>query len=290
MAAVFLGRDIALARRVAIKVMLPDLLLVAGSQDRFVVEARTAAGLDHPGIVTVYAVRQRAGLSFIVMKYIEGETLDRVLATQGALDPDVVATIGSHVAEALHFAHSQGVIHRDVKPSNIIIDTHGRPIVTDFGIAKVVAAPSLTLAGSTIGTPGYMSPEQCRGLPVTASSDQYSLGVMLYELLTGFAPFSGTLYELLKAHVNDAPPPILAVKPEVDPALEAIVMKMLAKVRRAFSFITRRLERARTSGQRHQPEVGKQSSPSHLRSPAPPVGLRSPAIMPALLRYRGLSG
>ena len=133
------------------------------------------------------------------------------------------------MAEALHFAHSRGVIHRDVKPSNIIIDTHGRPIVTDFGIAKVITAPSLTLAGSTVGTPGYMSPEQCRGLPVTAASDQYSLGVVLYELLTARAPFSGTLFELLKAHISDAPPPILAVKPEVDPALEAIVMIMLAK-------------------------------------------------------------
>jgi tRNA A-37 threonylcarbamoyl transferase component Bud32 len=229
MAAVFLGRDIALDRRVAIKVMLPELAGVAGAEDRFVIEARTAAGLDHPGIVTVYAVKQRGGLTFIVMKYIEGQTLDRVLAARGALDPDVVASIGSHVAESLHFAHSRGVIHRDVKPSNIIIDTHGRPIVTDFGIAKVITAPSLTLAGSTVGTPGYMSPEQCRGLAVTAASDQYSLGVMLYELLTGAAPFSGTLFDLLKAHISDAAPPILAVKPEVDPALEAIVMIMLAK-------------------------------------------------------------
>lgn len=229
MAAVFLGRDIALHRRVAIKVMLPDLAGVAGSEDRFVVEARTAAQLDHPGIVTIYAVKQRAGLTFIVMKYIEGWTLDRVLAAQGALDSGVVGTIGSHVAEALHFAHSQGVVHRDVKPSNIIIDTHGRPVVADFGIAKVSTAPSLTMAGATIGTPGYMSPEQCRGLPVTPASDQYSLGVVLYELITGRPPFSGSLFELLKAHISEVPPPILDVKPEVDPALEAIITIMLAK-------------------------------------------------------------
>ena len=229
MAAVFLGRDIALHRHVAIKVMLPDLVGVAGSEDRFVVEARTAAQLDHPGIVTIYAVKQRAGLTFIVMKYIEGQTLDHVLATRGALEQRVVATIGSHVAEALHFAHSRGVVHRDVKPSNIIIDKNGAPVVADFGIAKVSTAPSLTMAGATIGTPAYMSPEQCRGLPVTSASDQYSLGVVLYELLTGRAPFSGTLFDLLKAHTSEAPPRILDVKPEVDPALEAIVGIMLAK-------------------------------------------------------------
>ena len=229
MAAVFLGRDIALDRRVAIKVMLPDLMGVAGSQDRFVVEARTGAQLDHPGIVTVYAVKQRAGLTFIVMKYIEGRTLEHAIATRGALDPGVVATIGSHVAEALHFAHSQGVVHRDVKPSNIIIDTHGRPVVTDFGIAKVSTAPSLTIAGMTVGTPSYMSPEQCRGLSVTAASDQYSLGVVLYELLTGRPPFSGSLFELLTAHTSVAPGPIRDVNPEVDPALEAIITIMLAK-------------------------------------------------------------
>ena len=286
MAAVFLGRDIALDRRVAIKVMLPDLVRVAGSQDRFVVEARTAAGLDHPGIVTVYAVKQRAGLSFIIMKYIEGETLDRVLATRGALDPDVVATVGSHVAEALHFAHSQGVIHRDVKPSNIIIDPHGRPIVTDFGIAKVIAAPSLTLAGSTIGTPGYMSPEQCRGLPVTASSDQYSLGVMLYELLTGFAPFSGTLYELLKAHVNDAPRPILLVKPEVDPALEAIIMRMLAKSETERFPSLHDVSNALASLGQRRSQAGRQAIVAAVTppiAPAPPVVTPfAGTIMPAL--------
>ena len=191
MAAVYLGRDVALHRRVAIKVMLPEMARVAGSQERFVVEARTAAQLDHPGIVTIYAVKQSGGLTFIVMKYIEGQTLDHVLATRGPLDSGVVAAIGSHVAQALQFAHSHGVVHRDVKPSNIIIDTTGHPVVADFGIAKVSTSPSLTMAGATLGTPAYMCPEQCLGLPVTPASDQYSLGVVLYQLLTGRVPFSG---------------------------------------------------------------------------------------------------
>src|SRR5512138_1673020 len=119
MASVFLSGDIALDRRVAIKVMLPDLINVQGLQDRFVIEARTAAHLDHPGIVTVYAVKQRDGLLYIVMKFIEGHTLDAVLRSQGQIDPTAVALIGGRVAEALSFAHGEGVVHRDVKPSNI---------------------------------------------------------------------------------------------------------------------------------------------------------------------------
>ena len=180
MAAVYLARDIRLTRRVAIKVMLPDLVDVEGIAERFVIEAQTAAHLDHPGIVTVYSVKERAGLLFIVMKYIEGRTLEEVLETATALDPQVAMTIVSQVAEALQFAHTEGVIHRDVKPSNILIDTRGRPVVTDFGIAKIASGRSLTVTGAMIGTPAYMSPEQCRGLPATAASDQYSLGVMTY--------------------------------------------------------------------------------------------------------------
>ncbi len=229
MAAVFLARDIALERRVAIKVMLPDLVEMAGIQDRFVIEARTAAHLDHPGIVTVYSVKQRAGLLFIVMKYIEGRTLDSVLKSQPQLDPGVVTEIVGSVAEALHFAHGEGVIHRDVKPSNIIIDKRGRPIVTDFGIAKVTASRSITVTGSMLGTPTYMSPEQCRGLPATAASDQYSLGVMTYEMLSGRVPFTGTLFELINAHCNEPPPSLNELVAGLDSVLAETVMRMLAK-------------------------------------------------------------
>jgi serine/threonine-protein kinase len=229
MAAVFLARDIALQRRVAIKVMLPDLVNVHGVQDRFVIEARTAAHLDHPGIVSVYSVKQRAGLLYIVMKYIEGHTLEAVLRSQGQIDPIATALIGSRVAEALHFAHGEGVIHRDVKPSNIMIDTRGRPVVTDFGIARVMTAQSITVAGSMLGTPTHMSPEQCRGQPATAASDQYALGVTMYEMITGRVPFTGSLFELITAHREQTPPPLSEFAAGVEPALEQTVMRMLAK-------------------------------------------------------------
>jgi serine/threonine-protein kinase len=131
------------------------------------------------------------------------------------------------VAEALQFAHTEGVVHRDVKPSNIIIDTRGRPIVTDFGIAKVMSAKSVTVTGSMLGTPTYMSPEQCRGLPATVASDQYSLGVMAYEMLSGKVPFAGTIYELIHAHCVEPPPPFTV--PELDKGIEETVLRMLAK-------------------------------------------------------------
>jgi len=163
------------------------------------------------------------------MKYIEGHTLEAVLRSQGQIEPTAAALIGSRVAEALQFAHGEGVIHRDVKPSNIMIDPRGRPVVTDFGIARDMTAQSITVAGSMLGTPTHMSPEQCRGLPATAASDQYALGVTIYEMLTGRVPFTGSLFELITAHREQTPPPLSEFVAGVDPALEQTVMRMLAK-------------------------------------------------------------
>ena len=153
----------------------------------------------------MYAVKQRYGLLFIAMKYIEGQTLEAVLRERGTMDPAAVAYVGSRVADALAFAHAEGIVHRDVKPSNIMIDHRGRPVVTDFGIARVTTAQSITVAGSMMGTPTHMSPEQCFGLPATAASDQYSLGITLYEMLTGRVPFNGSFFELITAHREQAP-------------------------------------------------------------------------------------
>lgn len=229
MATVYLARDLALDRLVAIKVLLPDLVEVEGLQDRFVIEARTAARLDHPNIITVYSVKELDGLLFIVMKYVEGRTLEQVLKENARLDRSVVATIVSRVAEALHFAHVEGIIHRDVKPSNIMVDTRGRAVVTDFGIAKVASGQSLTVTGSILGTPAYMSPEQCWGEPVTPASDQYSLGVLTYQLLAGRLPFEGTLFGLIRAHADQRPPSLLQLVPDLDPELGATVHRMLEK-------------------------------------------------------------
>ncbi len=229
MAAVFLGTDLALHRRVAIKVMLPELATVAGLQDRFVSEARTAANLDHPGIVTIHAVREGEGLTFIVMRFIDGRTLDTVLKHEPSIPLVVVETLVAEIAEALHHAHLDGIVHRDVKPSNIILDRRGRPCVTDFGIARVTTAPSTTVSGAFVGTPAYMSPEQCRGVVATAASDQYGLGVMAYEMIARRRPFSGTMFELIHAHVHDPVPRLETLVPDVDPATAEMVHRMLAK-------------------------------------------------------------
>ncbi len=229
MAAVFLATDLALDRRVAIKVMLPDLEAVAENADRFLIEARAAARLDHPGIVTVYSVKHRDGLLFIVMKYIGGRTLDALLTAPAEIPLAVAAGLIGHLAEALHFAHGEGVVHRDVKPSNVLLDARGRPVITDFGIAKVTTSPSITLTGALIGTPAYMSPEQCRGLPATVLSDQYSLGVLAYELLARRRPFTGSLFELIHAHCDDAPTPLSLLRTDVDAELADAVMRMLSK-------------------------------------------------------------
>ena len=229
MATVFLARDIALDRPVAIKVMRPELIDVERVQDRFIIEARTAAKLGHPGIVTVYAIKQGAGLLYIVMRYVDGRTLEDLLRERLILDPATTAAIVARVADALHFAHGKGVIHRDIKPSNIIIDLAGQPVVTDFGIARVSTSQGITMAGSMLGTPLYMSPEQCRGMAVTTASDQYSLGVMSYQLLTGRTPFAGDFFELIEAHKNQPPTPLGQIVLGIDPVLEHTVMRMLAK-------------------------------------------------------------
>ena len=229
MATVFLARDIALDRPVAIKVMRPELIDVERVQDRFIIEARTAAKLGHPGIVTVYGIKSGGGLLYIVMRYVDGRTVDELLRERLTIDPATTAAIVSRVADALHFAHEKGVIHRDIKPSNIIIDLAGQPVVTDFGIARVSTSQGITMAGSMLGTPLYMSPEQCRGMPVTTASDQYSLGIMGYQMLTGRTPFFGDFFELIEAHKNQAATPLSQIVLGVDPVLEHTIMRMLAK-------------------------------------------------------------
>ncbi len=231
MAAVYLALDLALHRHVAIKVMIPGLESTAGMADRFLLEARTSAQLSHANIIPIYAVRTTGDLRYFVMKFVAGRSLDQVLAAEGPLGPDLVRSILAQVGAALEHAHSRGVVHRDIKPANIMLDEDGSAIVADFGIAKVTQAGSLTRTGSTIGTPAYMSPEQCTGQPVTGATDQYALGCVAFELLTGRPPFvHEEAVPVLLAHVSDPPPPLIPLCHDCPYPLAAAIERMLAKL------------------------------------------------------------
>src|SRR6058998_2701658 len=231
MATVYLAHDLALDRKVAIKVLAPALLLMGeGMVERFKREARTAAALSHPHIIPIYAVKESEHVLYFVMKYVQGRALDTVIRDVGTLPIQMVQTILAHVGDALGYAHRHGVIHRDIKSANIMLDEDGRAVVTDFGIAKVVQAEGLTMTGVTVGTPTYMSPEQCATREVTGASDQYSLGVVAYEMLAGRLPFHGdSTMSVMYAHFNERPRPVTELRSDCPPNLAAGVMRMLEK-------------------------------------------------------------
>ena len=231
MAVVFLAHDISLDRKVAIKMMSPALTLMDPDiQERFKREARTAASLSHPHIIPVYAVRESEHIAYFVMKYIEGRTLESVIKEVGALPIPVVQTILNQAGSALGYSHRNGVVHRDIKPGNILLDPEGWVVVTDFGIAKVAEAEALTMTGGMVGTPTYMSPEQCGGTEITGAVDQYALGVVAYEMITGRQPFTGeAVVNLLYDHCHTPPPPLEQLAPDCPPEIGAAVMRMLAK-------------------------------------------------------------
>ena len=185
MAAVFLAHEIALDRKVAIKVMSPGLMMGEGMVDRFSTKRSPSPSCNHPNIVSVYSVRQAEGLHFFVMRYVQGRSLEQVLQEAGRLPLPIVRSILYQVGSALAYAHRSRVVHRDIKPANILIDDDGNAVVTDFGIAKAAERPSRPMTGALVGTPAYMSPEQCAGGEVSGASDQYSLGVVAYEMITG---------------------------------------------------------------------------------------------------------
>ncbi len=229
MAAVYLAQDLALNRKVAVKVMSPGLLMGPGMMERFKQEAVVVANLSHPHIVTIHGVRQAAGLHYFVMKLVPGASVERLIREVRPLPIPVIQALAYQVGSALAYAHRRGVIHRDVKPSNILLDEEGNAVVTDFGIAKVVESPSHTQTGTTVGTPAYMSPEQCWSREVTAASDQYALGIVLYEMLTGTPPFTGPTLGILRAHTEDRPGPIREARPECPSDVAKAVHRMLEK-------------------------------------------------------------
>jgi len=232
MATVFLAVDLKHHRSVAIKVLHPELATSLGVE-RFLREITTAAGLNHPHILALYDSGQAAELLYYVMPYIEGETLRGRLQREQQLPIVDTVRIASEIAEALGYAHSRGVVHRDIKPENIMFSA-GRALVADFGIARALTAAALeplTDTGAIVGTPAYMSPEQATGGQLDARSDIYSLGCVVYEMLTGSVPFTGlTAQAVMARHSIDIAPPIRSVRPTVTDALERAVLTALAKV------------------------------------------------------------
>ena len=229
MAVVYVARDLKLKRTVAIKVMDPRLSFTQGMAERFLQEARIAARLQHPNIIVVHDVQQSEDIIFFVMGLIEGGSIDELCRRPGQLPIDQVRWVVLQAARALAYAHTEGIVHRDVKPANILLNLKGEVILTDFGIAKAAGGDGLTKSGTQIGTPVYMSPEQFSDKPVGPSSDQYALGVTAYQMLSGAPPFGGELYALIAAHGNTAPTPIRERRPDCPAFLANAVMRMLEK-------------------------------------------------------------
>jgi eukaryotic-like serine/threonine-protein kinase len=230
MAAVHLARDSELDRPVAVKVLAGHLSGDEDLRERFVREARMAAGLSHPNVVQVFDAGEEDGRLFIVMEYVPGVTLADELGRAGKLAPAAAVELALQACAGLEHAHETGLVHRDVKPGNLLLREDGVLKITDFGIARAVEATQLTQVGSVLGTAAYLSPEQAAGERVTAATDIYGLGVVLYELLTGRTPFViESLTDLLAKHRKSAVTPVRELEPAVPEALEAAVMKCLAR-------------------------------------------------------------
>ncbi len=231
MGIVYLARDVRLDREVAIKVLPSPVARSAESRERFLREARTAAALSHPHIVPIHAVGEAGGFVFFVMSYVEGETLGERLRTRGPLPPADAARVVREVAWALAYAHGRGIVHRDVKPDNILLEAGtGRALVTDFGIARAGGAPeTATDAGKIMGTAHFMSPEQAAGAPIDGRSDIYSLGLVGYLAVSGRLPFEATtLPALLARRATEAAPSIHGVAPGLLPVLGTAIDRCLA--------------------------------------------------------------
>jgi serine/threonine protein kinase len=230
MATVWIAEDPLLSRRVAVKLLLPELAVDDALRVRFRNEAIAAAKLTHPGIVATYDTGDDDGTAYIVMELVEGKTLRRLLDERGRLPVHEAVDISSQVADALEHAHRQGLVHRDIKPANVLVQAEGRAKVTDFGIAKAAGGDDLTRTGTVVGTARYLAPEQVNGHSVDGRADVYALGLILYEMLAGRAPFGGDSdMATAVARLTNAPEPIRAARPEVSRPLEDVLARSLAR-------------------------------------------------------------
>jgi len=233
MGTVFLAHEEELDRPVAVKVLAPSLSKDSNFVERFTREARFLAALSHPNLIHVYSIGSTEdGYHYMAMEYLEGETLDELIDREAPLDVDTTWRITAQVLKALWAIHKAGLVHRDVKPSNIMICRDGRAVLMDFGLAKAHDLPGLTREGIIAGTPEYMSPEQATGEELDNRSDLYSLGVTMFEMLTGRVPFQGTsAISVLRQHCEDPPPDVLELNPALPAAVSPVVGRALAKDR-----------------------------------------------------------
>ena len=223
---VWRASDGVLDRVVAVKMLKPELFEDPAFRERFRREARQAGSLNHPGIAAVFDYGEEARSAYLVMELIPGEPLSAVLARRGPLPAEAVTSLLRQAAAALGAAHHAGIVHRDVKPGNLLVQPNGQVKITDFGIARALGTSTLTLRGQVLGTAAYLSPEQAAGRTATAASDVYSLGVVAYEALTGRPPFEGETVSVALAHTQQAPPPLPTTVP---PALRGVIAQAMAK-------------------------------------------------------------
>jgi serine/threonine protein kinase len=282
---VFLAQDTILERQVALKLLAPSLVADTSFVERFRQEARALARLDHPSIVRVHDADWLDNQLYLVIEYVEGGSLADIIEEDGALPPDLVLRLLNQVATGLDYAHSLGMIHRDIKPHNILLQPDGRAQITDFGLVKD-ADTSLTADGQRLGTPSYMAPEQIQGQEMGPAVDIYALGVVAYELLTGRPPFTGTLSAVFEGHLLRPPPPLRQFNPSVPVSVQNAVLTALSKKPEdrpgsATTFVEL-LERAYQSSDDQDETVEEPDDPAYspTRSEARPI--ISPASDPSL--------